>query len=92
MPKTAPFEKFSKEYEEWFERFEKVYQAELSAVKKLLPSFKNGIEIGVGSGKFALPLGVKEGIEPSFSMAEIARKKGIKIINYQYMRPLYWHH
>jgi len=80
MPKTVPFEKFSKEYEEWFERFEKVYQAELSAVKKLLPSFKNGIEIGAGSGKFALPLGVKEGIEPSFSMAEIARKKGIKII------------
>ena len=39
----------------------------------------NGIEIGVGTGRFAAPLGVKRGIEPSRPMAELARKKGVEV-------------
>jgi hypothetical protein len=31
----------------------------------------------IGTGRFALPLGIKQGIEPSRSMAEIA--KGIRL-------------
>jgi len=81
MPKTEPFEKYPMEYEAWFERHPKVYEAELSAVRKLLPLFENGIEIGVGSGRFALPFGIKKGVEPSAKMGEIAQSKGIEIIN-----------
>jgi len=80
MPKTKPFEKFYKEYEKWFEKFDKIYEAELEAVRKLLPPFKKAIEIGVGSARFSYPLGIKEGVEPSSKMAEIAEKKGIKVI------------
>ncbi len=80
MPKTEPFEKFSKEYEEWFERFDNLYKAEIGTIKKLLPDFKKGIEIGAGSGRFAVPLGIKEGVEPSSKMSKIAKSKGIKVI------------
>ena len=59
MPKIEPFEKYSQDYEEWFEKHQKLYEAEIKAVKKLIPPFANGIEIGVGSGRFAVPLGIK---------------------------------
>ena len=33
-------------------------------MKLLMPDFKNGVEVGVGSGKFASPFGIKLGVEP----------------------------
>ncbi|ADN09936.1 class I SAM-dependent methyltransferase [Sulfurimonas autotrophica] len=80
MPKIKPFENFSQEYELWFLKHTELYEAEVKAIKKLLPPFKNGIEIGVGSGQFAIPLDIKTGVEPSSAMAKIAETKGIKII------------
>ena len=80
MPRIEPFEKFPREYEAWFEKRSNLYNAEIEAVRKLLPPFKNGIEIGVGSGRFAVPFGIKAGVEPSVRMAEIARSKGIEVI------------
>jgi SAM-dependent methyltransferase len=53
--------------------------SELQAVRKLLPQFGDGVEIGVGTGRFAAPLGVEFGIEPSASMGRIARQRGVKV-------------
>ncbi|USS40519.1 class I SAM-dependent methyltransferase [Thermococcus aggregans] len=80
MPKTEPFEKFRERYEAWFERHRHAYLSELEAVRKLLPKEGKGAEIGVGTGRFAAPLGIKLGVEPSKAMAEIARKRGIEVI------------
>ena len=80
MPKIEAFEKFPQEYEAWFEKHSILYDAEIEAVRKILPPFKNGIEIGVGSGRFAVPFGIMTGIEPSAKMAEIARSKGIEVL------------
>ena len=79
MTKIEPFEKYSKEYDEWFIRNQDIYLAELNAIKSLISSNKFGVEIGVGSGRFALPLGIKVGVDPSRKMAEISRKRGIQI-------------
>ena len=79
MPKIEPFEEHSDQYEEWFEENRYIYESELQAVKEKLPS-GNGVEIGVGSGRFAAPLRVKLGVEPSRKMAEIARRRGIKVV------------
>jgi len=79
MPRIKSFEKYSKEYDEWFIRNETIYLAELKAIKSLIPIEKTGVEIGVGTGRFASPLGIKVGIEPSKKMAEIARKRGIQV-------------
>ena len=80
MPKIEPFEKHAKQYENWFENNKYTYQSEINAIKLLMPDFKNGVEVGVGSGKFASPFGIKLGVEPSAKMAGIARGRGIKVI------------
>ncbi len=80
MAKTAPFDKLTERYEQWFEKHREAYLVEIDAVKSLIPKSDRGLEIGVGTGKFAVPLGIKLGIEPSEKMGELAREKGIKVI------------
>ncbi len=80
MPKVEPFEKHRERYESWFERHRHAYLSELEAVRRLLPKEGKGAEIGVGTGRFAGPLGIKLGVEPSRAMAEIAKKRGIEVI------------
>ena len=79
MAKIESFNKHSKEYDEWFIKNQNIYLAELNAIKSLVPSDKFGVEIGVGTGRFALPLGIKVGIDPSEKMAEISRRRGIQV-------------
>ena len=79
MANIAPFEAHTERYEEWFEEHGDLYAAELEAVRALLPPFKKGIEIGVGTGRFAEPLGIEEGVEPSQKMAAYAKARGIRI-------------
>ena len=73
------FDNLVKEYEEWFEKHPKIYEEEIKTIKALLPKGK-GLEVGVGTGRFAAPLGIKKGIEPSKKMAEVARARGIEVI------------
>ena len=81
MPKTEPFEKYTGQYENWFEKNKYVYQSEINAIREILPYFKSGIEIGVGSGRFTEPLGIKFGIEPSYEMRKIAQSRGIEVVD-----------
>ena len=81
MARIEPFEKYSEKYEDWFERNKFVYESEIQAIKELFPKVKKSIEIGVGSGKFAVPLGIKIGIDPSPRMRKIAQKRGIEVID-----------
>jgi len=80
MPKISPFEKYVEQYEEWFVENRWVYEVELRAVKAMLPAKGHGVEIGVGTGRFAEPLGIKIGVEPSKRMREIAQKRGIQVL------------
>ena len=50
MPKVEPFEKYTSQYEGWFERNIFVYESELRALREQLPESGKSIEIGVGSG------------------------------------------
>jgi len=81
MPNIDPFEKHSTEYDSWFERNKSAYESELSAVKELLPETGKGVEVGAGSGRFALPLGIEIGVEPSQHMREIAEKRGLTVVD-----------
>jgi len=80
MAKIQPFENHTEKYEIWFQNHEIAYQSELRAIKSLLPESGFGLEIGVGSGRFAGPLGIKIGLEPSEKMGKAARKRGISVI------------
>jgi ubiquinone/menaquinone biosynthesis C-methylase UbiE len=72
------FDTYTKEYDRWYEENRFVYLSELEALKKVVPRKGKGLEIGVGTGRFAQPLGVSYGIDPSEKMLEIARRRGIK--------------
>jgi len=79
MPRTQPFDDYFDEYEEWFEKHLFVYLSEVEALRSMIPRWKKGVEIGVGTGRFAHPLGVKDGIEPSREMRRLATQKGLKV-------------
>ncbi len=80
MPGVEIFNQYPDDYEKWFERNEAVFLSELGLIKSFIPEGLNGIEIGSGSGRFALPLGIKMGIEPSEEMVKLSLKKGLKVI------------
>jgi SAM-dependent methyltransferase len=79
MPKTQPFDENTAVYDEWFMKNRSAYESELQAVRGMLTGSGQGLEIGVGTGNFAVPLGISYGIEPSRSMGEVARKRGIRV-------------
>lgn len=81
MSKSKVFDDNLLEYENWFVVNQWVYQSELKAVEKVIPKSNNGIEIGIGSGLFAKPLGIKEGIDPSQKMRDKAQARGLNVLD-----------
>lgn len=77
MAKTESFDLHSDAYEAWFEKNPLIYADEVQTLKKLVGDRTNGLDIGMGSGRFALPLGIDVGVEPSQKMREIAISKGL---------------
>ncbi|MBN2060786.1 MAG: methyltransferase domain-containing protein [Deltaproteobacteria bacterium] len=81
MTKTEPFELYCDAYDDWFLKNAEKYEVELEIIHGLLPlPVAKGVEIGVGSGRFAEPLGIRFGLDPSHKMALKAKKRGIKVI------------
>jgi SAM-dependent methyltransferase len=78
-PRVAPFVHHHERYETWFERHDAAYLSELLAVRALLPWAGRGLEIGVGSARFAAPLGVECGIDPAAEMLAYARSRGVRV-------------
>ena len=81
MPKTEPFDHYADEYDDWFVINQYAFQSELNAIKKALPENGDTVEVGIGSGIFAAPLGIKEGVDPSEAMREKAKKKDIRVMD-----------
>lgn len=73
------FEEDATGYDSWFDKHPILFENELQAIRMLLPNEVKGLEIGVGTGRFALALGVKEGLEPAKGMAKIAAQRGIQV-------------
>jgi ubiquinone/menaquinone biosynthesis C-methylase UbiE len=81
MTKTTAFDQHTGQYEQWFEKNHHVFHSELEAIKKVLPVKGEGIEIGIGSGIFAVPLGINKGVEPSEKMRPKAIARGLEVVN-----------
>ena len=75
MPRIESFEKNVDRYEAWFEHHRLAYESELKAIRMLLPKNGEGLEVGVGTGRFAAPLGIGVGVEPSPAMGQLARER-----------------
>jgi len=73
------FDRYYKKYDAWYDKNEFAYLSELKAIRKVLPKRGKGLEIGVGTGRFAQALGIGSGVDPSKNMIEIARKRGVNV-------------
>ncbi|MBN1423446.1 class I SAM-dependent methyltransferase, partial [Candidatus Fermentibacteria bacterium] len=88
MPNIEQFDKYSDRYDEWFERHRDFYHAELEAIRQVMPSLPaRGLDVGVGSGQFAVPLGIRIGVEPSEKMASKAERQGIRVFRHVAEKP-----
>lgn len=76
-PKTAPFEAHAERYDRWFEANEAAYRSELRALERLVSAEAEAVEVGVGTGRFAAPLGVEVGVDPAGEMLRRATDRGI---------------
>ena len=80
MVRTKPFEQYLNQYEKWFHQNKFAYQSEIVTVKRIIPINGKGIEIGVGSGRFAVPLGIRIGVDPSYKMIRLAVQREVLVI------------
>jgi ubiquinone/menaquinone biosynthesis C-methylase UbiE len=77
------FDSYAQDYDHWFEDNPEVYRVQLDILWRCMrkSGFTGvGIEIGVGSGRFAVPLGIPFGLDPSLHLLDMARSRGIEVI------------
>lgn len=79
MTRTASFDFHAARYDAWFDEHQAAYLSELLALRPFVPLHGRGLEIGVGTGRFAAPLGVQMGVDPSSAMLSYTRARGIEV-------------
>ncbi|MFO7652327.1 MAG: methyltransferase domain-containing protein [Candidatus Krumholzibacteriia bacterium] len=79
-PDGSPFARHHRRYDAWFVHNAAAYDSELRAVGALLPRHGRGLALGVGTGRFAAPLGVRVGVDPAREMLIYARQRGISVV------------
>lgn len=75
------FDSNAADYDNWFDRHPALFQNEYKALNRAIPKYGIGIEIGVGTGRFAEVLKIPVGVEPAHAMAQMAIERGITVIN-----------
>lgn len=80
MPLTDPFETYTDRYERWFETYDHAHRSEVAALRRLVPDEPDGVEIGVCTGRFAAPLNIAVGVDPSERMLRRAAGRGITTV------------
>lgn len=75
------FNQCAEQYDQWFDEHAVIFHSELKALKQCVPKIGLGLEIGVGTGRFAVELGAHHGIEPAPAMRAMALSRGIHALN-----------
>jgi SAM-dependent methyltransferase len=73
------FDKNWKKYDAWYNRNPAVFQSELKAISAVIPS-GCGLEIGVGTGRFASFFRLPFGVDPAFSALRLSAERDIKVV------------
>ncbi len=74
------FDTHAVEYDRWYDDHRTIYKQELQLIRKYIGGTGVDLEIGVGTGRFAAPLGIRLGIDPSLPMLRMARARGVAAI------------
>jgi len=76
-----PFDTLADRYDAWFdtEPGASIFRSEVACLSRLMPPTRAGwVEVGVGTGRFAVALGVGEGVDPSVPMLLKAAARGVR--------------
>lgn len=76
-PAVATFDRYADAYDCWFDEAPQAFEEQVAALRRVLPRAGTGLEIGVGSGRYAAGLGIRHGLDPSTALLELARQRGI---------------
>ena len=74
------FERLWERYDSWYERNPEIFRREVEFIRKYVGNFERGLEVGVGTGRFAVELGIEYGIDISDAMLKLAKSRGIEVI------------
>jgi ubiquinone/menaquinone biosynthesis C-methylase UbiE len=74
------FQKTAASYDAWYDAHPALYRTELAALRAAVPGRGRGLEIGVGTGRFASLLSVRYGLDPSPGMLGLARARGVRVV------------
>jgi ubiquinone/menaquinone biosynthesis C-methylase UbiE len=80
---TNIFDVLTERYDAWYDSEDgrPLYESELKCLRPMVESARRPIlEIGVGTGRFAMHFPDVTGIDPSLNSLEIARKRGVKTV------------
>ena len=81
LPRSRDFDALTARYDAWFERHRAAYLSELKALRALLPERPFlGLEVGVGTGRFASALGVQVGVDPAWNCLKLAKGRGVQAV------------
>lgn len=76
----SPMDKLAKEYDLWFDSVQgrELFGIELACVREVLGNHVGRwLEVGVGTGRFASALGIRDGVDPSEPALLLAGRRGI---------------
>ncbi len=79
MRGVTVFSERAREYDRWFSENRRLFQAEVHALRALLPPTGPELEVGVGTGRFASALGIPFGVDPARGALEIAARRGLAV-------------
>jgi len=76
------FDSFAAQYDEWFDSAEgrRIFALEVDCLRSLMNNAAGRwLEVGVGTGRFAEALGIREGIDPAKAVLEFAARRHIRV-------------
>ncbi len=77
------FDTLTEKYDAWYDSAEgrPLYESELKCLRPLVEdSLKPVLEIGVGTGRFAMHFPGATGLDPSLNALKMAKKRGVKTV------------
>lgn len=77
------YNRLAEQYDAWYDmpRGGAIFTEELEALQPLFErSPGSGLEVGVGSGRFASALGIGVGIDPAIAALRLAARRGVKVV------------
>jgi ubiquinone/menaquinone biosynthesis C-methylase UbiE len=80
IPARRVFDKLADDYDRWFDEHGDTYRAQIRLLRNAVPPVGHGLEVGIGSGRFAVPLGIRDGIDPSPALLHIAKTRNIEVV------------